>query len=239
VSGAPLPASIWQRELVEFEERRRALAIKLLFPLLIALPLLFSRAPGIYAAMALTMLVATVGALGSGAVLSRERASGLTVRYRLLPRRPAAVVLERVGAGAAIDLVQMLLVLVLVGIRHPSRIAWLPGILLATAGVLAVSNVLGAWASTVTRSPGEVMLAVLIPLLPALFLSGVFTTPSNPLQAAISRFLPFTYLHDALLGALTGQSALTPWADALAGLVFLFASAIAACLLARRVLERD
>jgi ABC-2 type transport system permease protein len=239
MSGPALPASIWQRELIEFEERRRALAVKLLFPLLIAVPLLFSRAPGVYAAMALTMLAATVGALGSGAVLSRERALGLTARYRLLPRRPAAVVLERVAAGSAIDLLQMLAVLVLVAVRHPARLAWFPGTLLAAAGVLAASNVLGAWASTVTRSPGEVMLAVLLPLLPALFLSGVFTAPSTPLLAAASRFLPFTYLHDALLGALDGRPQLSPLADGLGGLAFLLASAVAAGLLARRVLERD
>ena len=239
MSPPALPASIWQRELIEFEQRRRALVVKLLFPLLIAFPLVYSRAAGVYAAMALTMLTATVGALGSGAVLSRERAIGLNVRYRLLPRRPAAVLLERVAAGAAIDLVQMLVVLVLIAFRHPTRLAWLPAILLATAGVLAACNLLGAWASSLTRSPGEVMLAVLLPLLPALYLSGVFTTPAAPLLAAISRLLPFTYLHDALLGALTGRPQLTPWADAAAGIVFLAVSAALTGLLARRVLERD
>jgi len=230
MSPPALPASIWQRELIEFEQRRRALVVKLLFPLLIALPLVYSRAAGVYAAM---------GALGSGAVLSRERAIGLNVRYRLLPRRPAAVLLERVAAGAAIDLVQMLVVLVLIAFRQPTRLAWLPAILLAAAGVLAACNVLGAWASSLTRSPGEVMLAVLLPLLPALYLSGVFTAPAAPLLAAISRLLPFTYLHDALLGALTGRPQLTPWADAAAGIVFLAVSAALTGLLARRVLERD
>jgi ABC-2 family transporter len=239
VSRPALPASIWRRELIEFEERRRALAVKLLFPALIALPLLFSRAPAVYAAMALTLLTATVAALGAGAVLSRERAVGLNLRYRLLPRRPAAILLERVAASALIDLIQMLLVLLLIAIRQPARIAWLPAVLLASAGVLAAGNVLGAWASSVTRSPGEVMLAVLIPLLPALFLSGVFTTPPAPLLAGVARFLPFTYLHDALLGALTGRPQLTPWADGLAGLAFLLVSAAAAGLIARRVLERD
>ena len=50
-----LAGTIWQRELVEFAQRRLALVIKLAFPLLVAIPLVLGNAPSIYAAMALTM----------------------------------------------------------------------------------------------------------------------------------------------------------------------------------------
>ena len=90
-----LAGTIWQRELVEFAQRRRALIIKLVFPLLVAVPLVLSGAPTIYAAMALTMLAAIIGALGSGAVLTRERQSGLTLRYRTLPVTPGRLLIER------------------------------------------------------------------------------------------------------------------------------------------------
>lgn len=56
-----LPATIWQREAIEFAQRRRALIIKLAFPLLIAIPLVLSGAPVIYAAMGITMLITIIG----------------------------------------------------------------------------------------------------------------------------------------------------------------------------------
>src|SRR5256714_15557849 len=98
-----LPATIWQRELIEFAQRRRALVIKLAFPLLVAIPLVLSGAPSIYAAMALTMLTAIVGALGAGAVLTRERQTGLTLRYRNLPGPPGRRPIGRLSPKAGTD----------------------------------------------------------------------------------------------------------------------------------------
>jgi len=234
-----LAGSVWQRELVEFSQRRRALVIKLLFPLLIAIPLLFSRAPVVYVAMALTMLIAIIGALGAGAVLTRERLLGLTVRYRTLPVTPGRLLLERLSINAAIDLLQLLPVLLLIGIRHPAQIAWWPALLLTTAAVLLIGNLLGAVASLLSDSPGEVMLYVFIPLLPVLFLSGVFTPLNDPVLLVASRFLPFSYLHEALLGALGGQPNLLLWETVLAGFGFLVGAAGLTGRLGRRVLEAE
>ena len=233
-----LASTIWQRELIEFLQRPRTLAIKLIFPLLVALPLVFSTAPAFYAAMALTMLVAIVGALGSGAVMSRERAAGVTTRYRLLPRRAAKVVLERLSANAGIDFLQMLPVMTVIGIRHPRAAIWWPALAVGVAAVLMAGNVIGAWASTVSDSPGEVMLMVLLPLLPALFLSGVFVPLQPPLEQ-FSDVLPFTYLHDALLGALGGAARLTPLTDLAGAAAFLGLALAAGALLSRRILESD
>lgn len=206
-----LAGTIWQRELLEFYQRRRALVIKLLFPLLVALPLLFSGAAAFYQALALTMLITIIGALGAGAVLTRERLVGLTVRYRTLPVTPGRLLLERLSINAAIDLIQLLPVLALLLLRHPTAIAWWPALLLATMAVLLVGNLLGAVASVLSDSPGEVMLYVFIPLLPVLYLSGVFTTLTAPALLVISRLLPFSYLHEAVLGTLGGAPNLLPW----------------------------
>ncbi len=237
-SGRLLADTIWQRELVEFVQRRRALAVKLTFPLLVGLPLLYSQAPPFYAAMALTMLVAIIGALGAAAVLTRERSAGITLRFRLLPVRPGPLLVERLAATAFIDFVQVLPVLALIAVRHPDRVRWWPTLLLATAAVLLTGNVLGAGASTLSRSPGEVMLYVFIPLLPALFLSSVFVPLSPPL-ASLSPALPFFYLHEALLGALGGQAALPLLEVTLAGAGCLVGAAGLAGWLGRRVLESD
>jgi len=234
-----LAGTVWQRELVEFAQRRRALVIKLAFPLLVAIPLLFSGAPPVYAAMALTMLVTIIGPLGAGAVLTRERQTGLTLRYRTLPVTPGRLLIERLATNSAIDFLQLAPVLVLLGLRHPSTFAWWPPLLLTVAAVLLIGNLLGAVASTLSDSPGEVMLYVILPLLPLLYLSGTFTAVTQPALLVVSHLLPFTYLHESLLGALGGAPSLSPWETALGGFGFLVGAAGLIGRLGRRVLESD
>jgi hypothetical protein len=233
-----LAGTIWQRELIEFAQRRRALLIKLAFPLLIGIPLV-AAAPPLYAALSLTMLIAIIGTLGAGAVLTRERQSGLTLRYRTLPVTPGRLLIERLSTSALIDLMQLTAVLVLIALRRPSEFAWWPALLLSTAAVLLLGNLMGAVASTLSDSPGEVMLYVFIPLLPLLYLSGVFTPLRDPALLVISRLLPFSYLHESLLGALGGQPNLLPWETLLGGFGFLVGAAGLTGRLGRRVTESD
>ena len=233
-----LPGTIWQRELVEFAQRRRALVIKLAFPLLFGIPLVSAAPPG-YAAITLTMLIAIIGALGASAVLSRERLSGLSLRYRTLPVTPGRLLIERLSTSAAIDLLQITPVLLLIALRHPSEFAWWPALLLSTAAVLLIGNLMGAVASTLSDSPGEVMLYVFIALLPLLYLSGVFTPFTQPALLVASRLLPFSYLHESLVGALGGQPNLLPWETMLGGFGFLVGAAGLTSRLGRRVLESD
>ena len=234
-----LAATIWQRELIEFAQRRRALVIKLVFPLLVAIPLVLGGAPPIYAAMGITMLAAIIGALGSAAVLSRERQSGLSLRYRTLPVNPGRLLIERLGTSAAIDFIQLLPVLVLIAIRHPLGYPWWPAMVMGTAAVVLIGNLLGALASTMTSSPGEVMLFVVIPLLPLLYLSGVFAPVEQPILVVISRLLPYGYLHEALLGGLEGTPNLLPWETVIGAFGFLVGAAGLTGRLGRRVLETD
>ncbi|MDQ6883297.1 MAG: ABC transporter permease [Candidatus Dormibacteraeota bacterium] len=234
-----LAGTVWQRELLEFYQRRRALVIKVLFPLLVAIPLLISGAPVFYQAMALTMLITIIGALGAGAVLTRERLLGLTVRYRTLPVTPGRLLLERLSISAAIDFLQLAPVLALILIRHPGAIGWWPALIVGTMAVLLVGNLLGAVASTLSDSPGEVMLYVFIPLLPILYLSGVFTSPTAPALLVVSRLLPFSYLHEAVLGSLGGAPNLLPWETLLGGVGFLVGAAGLTGWLGRRVLESE
>src|SRR5205807_2862202 len=233
-----LAGTIWQRELVEFAQRRRALVLKLAFPLVFAIPLVIA-APPAYAAVTLTMLVAIIGALGAGAVLTRERQSGLTLRYRTLPVTPGRLLIERLSTSAVIDLLQVTPVLALIALRHPSQVTWWPALLLSTVAVLLIGNLLGAVASTLSDSPGEVMLYVIIPLLPLLYLSGVFTPLEPPILLVVSRLLPFSYLYEALLGALGAQPNLLPWETVLGGFGFLVGAIGLTGRFGRRVLESD
>jgi len=234
-----LPATIWQREAIEFAQRRRALVIKLAFPLLIAIPLVLSGAPVIYAAMGITMLITIIGSIGAGAVLTRDRQSGLTLRYRTLPVTPGRLLLERLGSNAAIDFLQVLPILLLIWLRHPGTVAWWPALVMGTAAVLLIGNLLGAVASTVSDSPGEVMLYVVIPLLPLLFIAGVFTPATGPIWLAVTRLMPFSYLHEAVLGALAGSPTILPWEALLGAFGFLVGAAGLTGRLGRRVLEAE
>src|SRR5207247_4574994 len=99
------------------------------------------------AAMGLTRLVAMVGAIGAGSVVSRERQSVLTLRYRTLPVTPGRLLIERLSTSAVIDFIQITPVLVLIALWHPSAFAWWPAMLLTTAAVLLIGNLMGAVAS--------------------------------------------------------------------------------------------
>lgn len=239
-AAAPLAGAattLWGRELAELLRRPGALALKLAYPLVVGIPLLWSPAPSFYASMAITMLAATLAGLGTAAVLARERASGLQLRYRLLPRPAGALLTERLLACAAVDLAQLLPLLALVALRHPGAMArWWPAVLLTLAGALLAANALGAFASSLATSPGEVMLWVMLPLLPAFYLSGLFLPPAGP-TAVAARLLPFSYLHDALDGALGGRPAIDPAHAAAAGLVVLLLAAAGARAIGQRVLE--
>src|SRR5207237_764943 len=121
------------------------------------------------------------------------------------------LLIERLTTNGLIDFVQLVPALLLIAVRHPSEFAWWPALLLSMAAVLLIGNLTGAVASTLSDSPGEVMLYVVIPLIPLLYLSGVFTPLEPPILLVVSRLLPFSYLYDALLGALCGQPNLMPW----------------------------
>src|SRR2546423_2562874 len=97
-----LAGTIWQRELVEFAQRRSALVIKLAFPLVFGIPLVIA-APPVYAAVTVTMLVAIIGALGAGPGFTRRRQGGLAPRYRKLAVTPGRLLFERLPPHPGID----------------------------------------------------------------------------------------------------------------------------------------
>lgn len=229
-------SATFSREWSELRGRPVSLVIKLAYPVAIAVPLLWAPVPPFLAATALTVLIATVGGVGTAAVLGRERSMGLQHRYLLAPRAPGRTVLDRVAAAASVDVVQTLPLLALVAIRHPGGAVWWPGLLLALVGMVLVVDALGAFASSLASSPGEVMLCVMLPLLPAFFLSGLFVAPFGAL-VPISHLLPFAYFHAALVGALGGAAAIDPLGCILGGAAFCAAGLGAAYLTGRRVLE--
>jgi hypothetical protein len=183
------------------------------------------------------MLVGLTSALGTGAVLSRERASGLALRYRLLPVRPGTLLVERLAVYAAIDVLQFAPLLILIAIRHPEAAASWPALVVTVAGSMLFANLLGAFVSTLSRAPAEVMLYTIIPLLACFYLSGIFVLPQQPLLVVVSRLLPFSYLHEALLGSLGAGASLAPWEAFTGGLGYVVGALALTGLLGRRIVE--
>lgn len=226
---------ILEAEWLELLARPRGLVLKLLYPLVIGVPLVLL-APPRYGSMAVTLLVSTVAGLGTAAVLGRERSAGLHLRFRLAPRPAGRTVLDRVVAASTVDLAQVAPLLVLALAVHPGRVGWVPALAAALAGTLLTVNALGAFASSLGSSPGEVMVWVMLPLLPSFYLSGLFVPPAGPL-VTIARVFPFGYLRAALEGTFGGRPAYDPAACAIAGLAFAALGAAAAYAAGRRVLE--
>src|SRR5207237_10196701 len=120
---------------------------------------------------------------------------------------------ERVAARALVDVLQLTPLLALIVLRHPEGVGWLPAVLATLSGTLLAVDALGALASSLASSAGEVMLWVMLPLLPSFYLSALFLPASGPM-AVVERAFPFSWLHDSLTGALGG----TPTVGAVPGL---------------------
>ncbi len=239
--GHWLPRRLVELELLATLARRRALAIKLAFPLALAIPLVATSAPPFFAAMLLTVLVTLIGAVGTGVTVVRARGGGWLARLAVLPMAPARIGVELCLASFAIDAVQGSVVVGLIlAWRQPDPMVGLTAWLLVLA-VLAFANALGLALAALTDHPGETMLGLAVCLAPLLFLAGLFTgIPAQGPRAVIAAVLPFSYLDEAFQLVLGGNPpAGAPPAFALAALVTLAAAVGAAALLGPAVLRRE
>jgi hypothetical protein len=234
-----LPRTTLGRELLVVAARRRALSLKVGIPLVLALPLVLGGAPTFWAATLLTVLVAMVGAVGSAVTLARARQSGLLVRLSLVPRPGWRVLGGVVAAGTAVDLLQLLPVVVLVGTAGGAGPEWWAALLLAVLAGLLTGSLLGCLVAALAGSVGEVLLDVCVLLAPLLFLGGLFTgVPRQGWGWPVALVDPFGELGSAFIGALGGSPAFN--APLVAGIsaaaILVSLAAIAA--LSRALLER-
>lgn len=185
--------------------RRRVFALNLAVPLLLVLPIAFSGAPPHHAAAVYTVLFTLFGTFGSAIPLVRDAETGLFRRVALTGYPPRRLLVERILAHAALDLLQLvpaLAVLLLADgrARHAAVIA------IVMAGTLVCANALGIWIAALARSIAEAALFAAVTALLALHGAGVFRTPAaDSLAADIERWIPFRLLHETLLGAIGGH----------------------------------
>jgi hypothetical protein len=235
----PLPGGLFMRELLVNATRPRALALKMAFPLVLTVPLVAAHAPTFWAGMLLTVLCAMVGAVGAGMTAARARESGLMVRLTLTPQPPWRLLCSWVGAGALVDLAQLLPALIVVVALAPTTVATGVALIIAVAAVLIVANSLGFAVSALGGGPGEVLLDTVVLLAPLLFLGGLFTgVPADGWRAAAASVDPFAYVHAAFIAALGGTPSFSSGAVVLAAVCSAVAGLIVVALVAPLVLRR-
>ncbi len=234
------PHHLWQLELLATLSRRRALAIKMGFPLLLVIPLAATNAPQFFAGMLLTILIAMVGTVGTGVNVTRSRGSGWLDRLAVLPIPAWRVSLEIFFAGWLVDCLQATLVLVILEIaQRPSPLVILATWQLALA-TLAFSGAIGLAVATLTDNAGEAMLFLAVVLAPLLFLSGLFTgVPAEGIRYWVAQVLPFSYLSDGFQLVLHGNPPYgSPGAFLIAAPAFLLVSLAASAALGRPLIAR-
>lgn len=207
--------SVAGRELVVSLRARRVLTVRMIVPLLLGVPLIVGHAPSFWASALLCTLVGMVGAVGAALAQVRGRTSGYIDQLGIVPRSSSSLVGEWMAASVAVDLLQMvplLIVICLLGTGTPVQCGALIAMVVAS---LAIMNVMGAAVSLVASGPGDVLVTTAVVLAPLLFLGGLFTgVPTTGVGSVVATVDPFRYLDSAFINAISrtgaGTGATTP-----------------------------
>ncbi len=234
-----MPRTVAGRELAVVLSRPRALAIKAGLPLALAIILVAAHAPTFWAGMLLTVLVAMVGAVGTAVTVSRAGETGFLTRMSATPGPRHRLVVGWVLAAAAVDLAQMLPVVVAVLVAGGGGAGDLAVLVAVLAATLVVTNVLGCLVTLAAANAAEVLLDVVVVLAPLLYLGGLFTgVPADGWRAAAGAADPFAHLHSAFVGSLGGTATYGQATDVVAAAGAALAAVAVLALASRRVLER-
>ena len=230
--------SLFTREMVLTLRSGRALAIKMVAPLLLALPLVLGGAPSFWAATLLSVLVAMIGCVGTAIGFAHARESNLLSRLALTPKSAARHLLSWISATVIIDLLQLAPVMLLITIAYQDAVPIAVSLFLATLAGLIVAATVGTIVSLATASIGDILIDAIVLLAPILYFAGLFTgIPRSGWQAVVSKLDPFTYTHDALVRSLHGLPLIPLPAALAAPLLAIIICAALLSILARRVLR--
>jgi ABC-2 type transport system permease protein len=193
------PDAYWKKDVVLFFSKRFALLIKMLYPVVLIVPVAASDIPAQYAAAVIGIVAVMAGTFGAGESLTADLNDGILMRIALTPLSPRRIVFEILAVNAVLDFIQLLPALLLVYLLHPAPLVW---VLAATFGVFATlvtANCIGIFIANFTSSPADVLLYATAILAPLNYVSGFFRN-QNPtgISATLRDFVPFAYMNDAL-----------------------------------------
>ena len=193
------PDAYWKKDVVLFFSKRFALLIKMLYPVVLIVPVAASDIPAQYAAAVIGIVAVMAGTFGAGESLTADLNDGILMRIALTPLSPRRIVFEILAVNVVLDFIQLLPALLLVYLLHPAPLVW---VLAATFGVFATLvtvNCIGIFIANFTSSPADVLLYATAILAPLIYVSGFFRN-QNPtgISATLRDFVPFAYMNDAL-----------------------------------------
>lgn len=219
------PDAYWKKDVALFFGKRFALAIKMIYPLAIIVPVAASSIPPQYGAAVIGIVSVMAGTFGAGESLTTDLNDGILVRVGLTPISPYRLVFEILAVNALLDFVQLLPALLVVFALKTPPLIWMLATLFAIFATLVTANCIGVFIANFTSSPADVLLYATIILFPLIYLSGFFRNrhPTG-LLATLRDFVPFAYMNDAL-GAVFGLAANTTHAG-----IFVYPAIICAVL---------
>jgi hypothetical protein len=185
--------------------RRRLFVLNTTIPLLLVAPVALSGAPTHHKAAVYTVLFALFGTFGSAIPLLRDAEHGLLQRIGRTTIPPSAHLLERAGAGAMVDSVQLVPACLAVlwggSSANLATSAWL---LPVVGGSLLVANLVGIWVASIARSIAEGALFAAVTALFLVHASGTFRSPTGLPGQWIETVSPYRGLHELLLEIASG-----------------------------------
>lgn len=211
----------WTVEWKRAFARPRLLGSNLVIPLLLVAPVALGGAPAAHAAAVYAVLFVLFGTFGAAVPLVRDGQSNLLTRFALTGVSPGGLLLQRAGAGALLDLLQLFPSVLVVCVAGEG-LGNAPGLVLVLGAGLLVANLLGFWVAALARSVAETALFSAVSALLLLHASGVFRTPSPGSRGAtVEALSPFAALHELLLGVEgSGAASSAAFYPALAGWAF-------------------
>ncbi len=225
---------IWKSEWIAAGRRKRLLVLNIVIPFALVVPIAFSSAPSAHAAAVFTVLFVLFGTFGSSIPLIRDGESGLLARYALAGAHPGGLILQRVLASAALDVLELTPSIVLIIVARGASPAQVGSLMLAFAAAVLTANLLGAWAAAVARSVAEGALFSAVSALLLLHFAGTFRSPApGTWGATAERWIPFRPLHDSLLAVTGGPGGIEPATDLLLPALVLFGGLLVTVALGR------
>jgi ABC-2 type transport system permease protein len=236
--------NFFKKEILETVRKPRSLVLKLIFPSLVALPMILGNAPKPVVAGVVVMLTLMIGVFGAGVGLTKDRTDGIMQRTLITPVKSYNVIFSHLAAGVIVEVLQLLPVIIMLIVMNVRGRADINSIamLVAIVGLTVISaNALGFFASAFASSSGEIHLYSVLIIFPIIGISGAFQAQSSSTSvlAKVSLASPLTYLYQGLL-KIIGQDTAMGYTQLLTGAVTVMTILLTvAFVFSNRILRRE
>ena len=160
-----LPDTYWKKDVALFFSRRFALALKMLYPIAIIVPVAASGIPGQYAAAVIGIVAIMAGTFGAGETLTSDLNDGILARVALTPLSPRKLVFQILAVNVVLDFIQLSPALLIVYVLNPAPLAWVLAATFSVFATLVAANSIGVFIANNTSAGDDVKFAINTPML--------------------------------------------------------------------------